>query len=42
MLLLQVASQLRAILDRETQGRLSLSSFLDYYLRILGFPSDFL
>jgi hypothetical protein len=39
-LLLQVASQLRAILDRETQGRLSLSSFVDHYLRILSFPSD--
>jgi hypothetical protein len=39
-LLLQVASQLRVILERETQGRLSLSSFVDHYLRILGFPSD--
>lgn len=38
--LLRVASHLRAILERETEGRVSLSSFVDHYLRVLGFPSD--
>src|SRR5919107_2106899 len=38
--LLQVASQLRALLDRETQGRISLNSFIGLYLRVLIFPPD--
>lgn len=38
--LLHVAAQLRQILERETQGRVSLSSFIDHYLRVLDFPSD--
>jgi hypothetical protein len=38
--LLRVGSQLRAILERETAGRISLSSFVDYYLRVLDFPAD--
>ena len=40
--LLQVASHLRQILERETQGRVSLASFVDHYLRVLEFPSDIL
>jgi hypothetical protein len=38
--LLVVASQLRVILERETSGRISLSSFIGQYLRILSFPAD--
>ena len=38
--LLMVAAQLRLILDRETRGRISLSSFVDHYLRVLDFPED--
>lgn len=38
--LIQVANRLRYILDRETQGRVSLNSFISLYIRILGFPSD--
>lgn len=38
--LLTVASQLRVILERETSGRISLSSFIGQYLRILSFPAD--
>ena len=38
--LLQVAAQLRQILERETQGRVSLASFIDHFLRVLDFPSD--
>jgi hypothetical protein len=40
MTLLSVASQMRAILERETSGRVSFSSFVDHYLRVLDFPSD--
>jgi hypothetical protein len=40
--LLKVGSSLSAILQRETQGRISLSTFVDHYLRILYFPSDVL
>jgi hypothetical protein len=40
VLLIQVASHLRLLLERETQGRISLSSFVDHYLRILDFPAD--
>ena len=38
--LLEVGSHLRAILQRETSGRISLSSFIGQYLRILSFPAD--
>jgi hypothetical protein len=38
--LLQVGRHLRAILERETSGRLSLSSFVSLYLRTLHFPAD--
>jgi ribosomal protein L17 len=38
--LIQVASHLRFLLDRETQGRVSLNSFISLYIRILNFPPD--
>src|SRR5215207_9494166 len=38
--LVSAASHLRAILGRETSGRVSLSSFIGQYLMILDFPSD--
>jgi hypothetical protein len=38
--LLGAAGQLRAILDRETSGRISVSSFIGQYLPLLQFPSD--
>ena len=38
--LLTIASELKAILARETQRRISLSSFVGVYLRILQFPAD--
>ena len=38
--LLRVASQLRAILERETKGRVSLNSFIGLYIRVLAFPKD--
>lgn len=38
--LIQVANHLRFLLDRETQGRVSLNSFISLYVRILNFPSD--
>jgi len=38
--LVKAAAQLRIILDRETQGRVSLNSFIGQYLPILDFPSD--
>lgn len=38
--LLEAAAQLRAILERETSGRVSLNSFTGQYLPILQFPSD--
>src|SRR5712671_4629063 len=40
--LLNVSSQLRAILSRETKGRVSLNSFAGVYVRLLGFPRDVL
>jgi hypothetical protein len=40
--LLQIGSHLRTILERETSGRVSFSSFVDHYLRVLDFPSDVL
>src|SRR5215211_3072985 len=38
--LVSAASHLRAVLGRETSGRVSLSSFIGQYLLILDFPSD--
>lgn len=38
--LMEAASQLRAILERETRGRVSVSSFIGQYLQVLNFPSD--
>lgn len=38
--LLEVGRHLRAILERETSGRVSLSSFVGLYLRTLHFPAD--
>jgi hypothetical protein len=38
--LLKVSSQLGAILERETGGRVSVSTFVGLYLRVLHFPAD--
>jgi hypothetical protein len=38
--LTEAASILRGILERETQGRVSVSSFIGQYLPVLRFPSD--
>jgi hypothetical protein len=38
--LLQVGTQLTALLERETSSHISLSSFIDHYLRLLDFPAD--
>ncbi|HEX6624866.1 MAG TPA: hypothetical protein VF064_14235 [Pyrinomonadaceae bacterium] len=38
--LISAAGHLRAVLQRETSGRLSLNSFVGQYLQILDFPSD--
>lgn len=38
--LVSAAGHLRAILQRETQGRVSLNSFTGQYLLILNFPAD--
>ncbi|MCA1567589.1 MAG: hypothetical protein LC803_18460 [Acidobacteria bacterium] len=38
--LVQVANHLRFLLDRETQGRVSINSFISLYVRILTFPAD--
>ncbi|MGA9994762.1 MAG: hypothetical protein WBP93_05065 [Pyrinomonadaceae bacterium] len=38
--LLSVGSRLSSILERETSSHISLSSFVDHYLRLLNFPSD--
>lgn len=38
--LVEAASQLRGILQRETSGRIDLNSFIAQYLPILRFPSD--
>ena len=40
--LTEAASTLRVILDRETQGRVSVKSFVSQYLHILRFPTDVL
>jgi len=38
--LLKAATALRSVLERETGGRISLSSFIGQYLPVLHFPSD--
>jgi len=38
--LTEVASHLRAVLERETSGRVSVSSFIGQYLPLLQFPTD--
>ncbi|MDQ3802624.1 MAG: hypothetical protein M3416_02055 [Acidobacteriota bacterium] len=38
--LLEVARHLRAVLERETSGRVSLQSFIGQHLRVLRFPPD--
>jgi hypothetical protein len=38
--LLEVARHLRALLERETSGRISLQTFIGQHLRILRFPTD--
>lgn len=38
--LLSAAGTLRALLQRETSGRVSLNSFVGQYLQVLDFPSD--
>jgi hypothetical protein len=38
--LTEAASILRGMLDRETQGRVSVKSFISQYLHILRFPAD--
>ena len=38
--LLKVSRHLAAILERETGGRVSISSFVGLYLRVLHFPAD--
>jgi hypothetical protein len=40
--LLKVGTQLSAILEHETTSHISLSSFIDHYLRLLYFPADVL
>jgi hypothetical protein len=38
--LIQVSAILNEILERETSSHISLSSFVDHYLRLLDFPAD--
>lgn len=38
--LMEAASQLRGILERETRGRVSVNSFIGQYVPLLNFPSD--
>jgi hypothetical protein len=40
--LFKVSARLADILERETSSHISLSSFIDHYLRLLDFPSDVL
>jgi hypothetical protein len=40
--LVKLGSRLTDILEHETQGRISISTFVDHYLRILDFPVDIL
>lgn len=39
-MLLEAAATLRGLLERETQGRVSLNSFIGQYLPLLEFPAD--
>lgn len=38
--MVEAASHLRSLLERETQGRVSVNSFIGQYLPLLLFPSD--
>lgn len=38
--LIHIANHLRYLLERETQGRVSLNSFISLYIRVLNFPED--
>jgi hypothetical protein len=38
--LLEVSRQLKALLERETQHRISLKTFIGFYLPILNYPED--
>lgn len=38
--LLRVAASVDALLERETASHISFASFVDHYLRLLGFPAD--
>lgn len=38
--LVEAASQLRGLLERETQGRVSVNSFIGQYLPLISYPSD--
>ena len=40
--LIKVSTSLNDILERETLSNISLSSFVDHYLRLLDFPADIL
>jgi hypothetical protein len=40
--LIKVSTSLNDILERETSSHISLSSFVDHYLRLLDFPADVL
>jgi hypothetical protein len=40
--LVRIGSRLNEILSRETDGRISVATFVDHYLRILDFPTDVL
>lgn len=40
--LLAVGARLASILERETPSHISISSFIDHYLRLLDFPADVL
>ena len=40
--LVRIGSRLNEILSRETDGRISVATFVDHYLRILDFPPDVL
>ncbi|MDT7540855.1 MAG: hypothetical protein QOE33_759 [Acidobacteriota bacterium] len=40
MVYIKAAGELRAVLDRETSGRVSVNSFTGQYLSILHFPTD--
>lgn len=40
--LLAIGARLASILERETPSHISISSFIDHYLRLLDFPADVL